>query len=141
MTETLIHQVQGAMSSPWVYALLFALAAIDGFFPVVPGESAVITAGVFAASGRPELFAVIGVAALDGAAFEHDPVKGLPAGFVIAISITVLVETVRHVRTRTAGKRQGPARPPDAGAPVCAAVTQKDGGRTSGDREVGGIPA
>ena len=71
MTETLIHHVQGAMSSPWVYALLFALAAIDGFFPVVPGESAVITVGVFAASGRPELFAVIGVAALGAAAGDH----------------------------------------------------------------------
>lgn len=215
MTETLIHHVQAVMSSPWVYALLFVLAALDGFFPVVPSESAVITAGVFAASGGPEPLAVIAAAALGaaagdhtsyligrafggrllsrsrpgtrrraaldraaevlsergglvlvvaryipggrtaatltmgalghplrrftvydcvavlswacyatligyagGAAFEHDPAKGLLAGLAIAISITVLVEAVRHLRTRTAGKGQGPACPPDAGARV-----------------------
>ena len=46
--------VEGAMGSPWVYVALFAFAAIDAFFPVVPSESLVITAGVFAAVGRAE---------------------------------------------------------------------------------------
>lgn len=52
------------MSSPWIYVVLFALAAIDGFFPLVPSESSVITAGVFAATGEPSLPLVILAAAL-----------------------------------------------------------------------------
>lgn len=52
------------MSSPWIYLVLFALAAIDGFFPLVPSESSVITAGVFAATGEPSLPLVILAAAL-----------------------------------------------------------------------------
>lgn len=64
-----IHQV---MSSPWIYLALFLLAAIDAFFPVVPGESAVITAGVFAAAAdAPSLPLVIAVAALGAFAGDH----------------------------------------------------------------------
>ena len=35
----------------WSYAVLFAVSAIDAFFPVVPSESLVITAGTLASSG------------------------------------------------------------------------------------------
>jgi membrane-associated protein len=199
MTDTIIEAVREAMASPWVYALLFAIATLDGFFPVVPSESLVITAGVFAASGTPDLPLVIAAAALGaacgdhvsylvgrtagqrllsrlrpgtrrhaafewtaatltrrgglillvaryipggrtaatvtmgtagfplrsfalydaiaalswglyaglvgyigGAAFEDDPTKGLLVGFGLAITITVLVEGVRHLRARSA---------------------------------------
>src|SRR5215204_6369166 len=63
--------VEGAMGSPWVYLALCAFAAVDGFFPVVPSESLVITAGVFAATGEPNVFAVIGVSALGAFAGDH----------------------------------------------------------------------
>ena len=63
--------VEGAMGSPWLYVALLAFAAIDGFFPAVPSESLVITAGVFAATGEPNLFAIIGVAALGAFAGDH----------------------------------------------------------------------
>jgi membrane protein DedA with SNARE-associated domain len=59
------------MSSPWLYAALFAFAAIDGFFPLVPSESLVITAGVFAASGEPSLPLVIAAAAAGALAGDH----------------------------------------------------------------------
>ena len=59
------------MGSPWVYLALCAFAAIDAFFPAVPSESLVITAGVFAATGEPNVFAVIGVAALGAFAGDH----------------------------------------------------------------------
>lgn len=71
MIDALVHHVHAAMGSPWVYLLLFAIAAIDGFFPVVPSESLVITAGVFAASGEPELPLVIAVAALGATLGDH----------------------------------------------------------------------
>ncbi|MEU9836656.1 VTT domain-containing protein [Streptosporangium sp. NPDC048047] len=198
MTQAILDAVQQAMSSPWIYLALFALALLDGFFPVVPAETSVITAGVFAAStGAPDVAAVIAVAALGafagdhisyaigrsangrlrrggrgggrafawarralaergglvlvaaryipggrtactltmgavayprrsfalfdavaavtwsvysvligyvgGAAFEHDPLKGLLLGLGIALSVTAVAETVRHVRRRAAG--------------------------------------
>jgi len=49
--------------SPWTYAYLFAVAAIDAFFPVVPSETSVIAAGVLAASGDLVLPLVILLAA------------------------------------------------------------------------------
>lgn len=203
MTQAILDAVQQAMTSPWIYLALFALAMLDGFFPVVPAETSVITAGVFAAStGAPDIVPVIVVAALGafvgdhisyaigrttnnrlrngrrsgkaiawaeralaergglvlvvaryipggrtactltmgavayprrsfaffdavaasswavysgligylgGAAFEHDPIKGLLFGLGIAVSITVVVEVVRHLRRRDAEEPQ-PAR-------------------------------
>ena len=43
----------------WSYPVIFAVSAIDAFFPVVPSETTVITAGVFASSGDLNLFLVI----------------------------------------------------------------------------------
>jgi membrane protein DedA with SNARE-associated domain len=71
MSDAITDLVEGAMGSPWVYLALCAFAAIDAFFPVVPSESLVITAGVFAATGEPNVFAVIGVAALGAFAGDH----------------------------------------------------------------------
>ncbi|MFI7445673.1 DedA family protein [Nonomuraea indica] len=64
----LVHQV---MSSPWLYVAIFALAVLDGFFPIVPAETSVITAGVFAASGDTNLALVILVAAVGAFAGDH----------------------------------------------------------------------
>jgi membrane protein DedA with SNARE-associated domain len=59
------------MGSPWVYVALCAFAALDAFFPIVPSESLVITAGVFAASGEPNLLGVIIVSALGAFVGDH----------------------------------------------------------------------
>jgi membrane protein DedA with SNARE-associated domain len=58
--QSLTDHVSG---SPWTYAFIFALAALDVVFPLVPSETSVILAGVLAASGDLILFAVILVAA------------------------------------------------------------------------------
>ena len=71
MDGTILHFVETLMGSPWVYAALFAFAALDGFFPLVPSESLVITAGVFAASGEPILPLVILAAAAGAFAGDH----------------------------------------------------------------------
>lgn len=47
------------ITSPWVYGVVFALAALDAFLPIVPSEATLITAGVFAASGEPNVVLVI----------------------------------------------------------------------------------
>ena len=51
-------------SSPWTYAVVFAFALLDAVFPVVPSETAVITAGVLSASGDLHLALVIPSAAV-----------------------------------------------------------------------------
>jgi membrane protein DedA with SNARE-associated domain len=69
--DAVVDQLHHLMTSPWIYAALFAVAVLDGFFPVVPSETGVITAGVFAASGHPELLPVIAVAAAGAMAGDH----------------------------------------------------------------------
>lgn len=71
MSHAILELVQQVMSSPWLYVALFALALLDGFFPVVPAETSVITAAVFAASGQTNLALVIVVAALGAFAGDH----------------------------------------------------------------------
>jgi membrane protein DedA with SNARE-associated domain len=58
--ESLTEYVSG---SPWTYAFLFAVSALDVIVPLVPSETSVILAGVLASTGDLVLFAVILVAA------------------------------------------------------------------------------
>ena len=51
-----------AMASHWLLLILFAAAAIDAVFPVVPSEGMVVTAGMAAAVGHQNLLLVIAVA-------------------------------------------------------------------------------
>ena len=55
-----------ANASGWAYAVVFLLAMLDAILPVVPSETAVITAGVVAASGHLSLPLVV-VSAMAGA--------------------------------------------------------------------------
>jgi membrane-associated protein len=50
--------------SNWTYLIVFAIAALDAFFPVVPSETALITAGVASAAGDLEVWLVILCAAV-----------------------------------------------------------------------------
>ncbi|SEE93403.1 DedA family protein [Jiangella alba] len=60
MNDAIIDLAREVMGSPWVYAVIFGVALLDGFFPAVPSETLVITGGVFAAAdGVPNLLFVI----------------------------------------------------------------------------------
>ncbi len=48
----------------WSYPVVFAVSMLDAFFPLVPSESVVITAGVLASSGDMSLPLVIACASL-----------------------------------------------------------------------------
>jgi membrane protein DedA with SNARE-associated domain len=68
----MVELLESAITSPWVYLALFGVALLDAFFPVVPAETMVITAGVFAATtGEPHLLAVIAVAAVGAFVGDH----------------------------------------------------------------------
>lgn len=71
MIDTLMAMVQDLATSPWIFPVLFAFAALDAFFPVVPSEGVLITAGVFAASGDPNLALIIAAAALGALVGDH----------------------------------------------------------------------
>lgn len=71
MFESLTEFVSG---SPWTYAFLFAISALDVIVPLVPSETSVILAGVLASTGDLELvlvilFAAAGAIAGDNAAY------------------------------------------------------------------------
>jgi membrane-associated protein len=62
-------------ASGWAYAIVFLLSLLDAFVPVVPSETAVITAGVVASTGDLSLTLVV-IAAAAGA-FAGDNISYL----------------------------------------------------------------
>jgi membrane-associated protein len=84
-------------ASPWTYALVFTIAALDVLVPVLPSETAVITAGVMASTGELELGLVIAAAAFGAIAGDN-------AAYLVGRAFgSSLLE--RLVRTRTARER------------------------------------
>jgi membrane-associated protein len=59
VTDVFESLTQYVSDSPWTYAFLFAVAALDVIIPIVPSETSVILAGVLAASGDLMLWLVI----------------------------------------------------------------------------------
>lgn len=57
--------VDAVSAAPWAYAVIAAIVALDAFFPIVPGETAVITGGLLAAQHELTLSIVL-VAAFAG---------------------------------------------------------------------------
>ncbi|WP_341718390.1 DedA family protein [Micromonospora sp. FIMYZ51] len=64
--EAALELLRHTLTSPSVYLLLFGLAAVDAFFPLVPAEAAVITVTVLATGGEPNLV-LVALAATSGA--------------------------------------------------------------------------
>ena len=60
-----------ANASGWAYAIVFLLAFLDALVPIVPSETAVITAGVVASAGDLSLAIVIPAAALGAFAGDN----------------------------------------------------------------------
>ena len=72
MSDRFTEILDNAVGSPWVYVALFLFAMTDAFFPIVPSETLVISAGVFAASGgEPDLIPIILSAAAGAFVGDH----------------------------------------------------------------------
>lgn len=69
--SNVVDLLQNAMGSPWIYLALFVFVAVDAFFPTIPGETLVVTSGVFAVTGQPNLVAIVAVAAAAGFVGDH----------------------------------------------------------------------
>ncbi len=59
MLESIVDAVSG---SAWSYGIVFGVAALDAFFPLVPSETTVIAAGVLASSGDLNIAVIIAAA-------------------------------------------------------------------------------
>jgi membrane protein DedA with SNARE-associated domain len=60
-----------AQASGWAYVVVMPLAVVDALIPIVPSETAVITAGVVAAAGHLQLPLVLLAAALGAFAGDN----------------------------------------------------------------------
>nr|WP_221381926.1 DedA family protein [Actinoplanes polyasparticus] len=67
----MLELIEGWMAAPAIYAVIFVLALLDAVLPIVPSETVVIAAGVFAVSGVPALPLVIVLAAVGAFAGDH----------------------------------------------------------------------
>lgn len=57
--------------SPWLYVIVFVAVTVDGFFPVVPSETVVISLGALSATGSPHLPALLAVVVGGGVAGDR----------------------------------------------------------------------
>src|SRR4051812_50182512 len=62
----MFHFLFDLLSSPWAYAIVLGIAALDAVVPAVPSESLAITAGVLAGVGKLHLLPTIAAAAAGG---------------------------------------------------------------------------
>lgn len=54
----------GLLSSPWAYAIVLGIAALDAVFPAVPSESLAIAAGVLSGVGKLHVVPTVAAAAV-----------------------------------------------------------------------------
>lgn len=132
MTETALDLLQQAVSSPWLYLVLFALAAFDGVVPMIPGETALVTAAVFAASGTSNLALIILAGSAGAFVGDHT------AYLLGRLSIARFTARSGNPRTRSAydwARRQLAAR----GGQVLLASRYVPGVRTATTLLLGGV--
>jgi membrane-associated protein len=67
----MLEHLTPLLSSPWLYVIVFAAVAVDGFIPVVPTEVAVIGLGALSATGSPNLAALAAVVVAGGIAGDR----------------------------------------------------------------------
>ncbi|GHD45267.1 membrane protein [Mycetocola manganoxydans] len=82
------------VASPWIYAIVFAVVVIDGFFPPVPSETVVVAAAALGVStGAPNPWLIVAVAAVGAAIGDN-------IAFALGRSIgTRRFAWMRHPRT------------------------------------------
>ncbi|WP_236789822.1 DedA family protein [Amycolatopsis sp. GM8] len=56
--------LKGTLDSPWLWLIVFAVAALDALFPFMPSETTVVTVAVLLGSDLPRLSLLVAVAAI-----------------------------------------------------------------------------
>ncbi|MGI9615365.1 MAG: DedA family protein [Acidimicrobiales bacterium] len=63
LANSFLGWIETFTSSPWFYAVLFAVAFLDSIIPIVPSETSVILGGIAAGQGELSIILVIAIAA------------------------------------------------------------------------------
>ncbi|GGE92055.1 hypothetical protein GCM10011313_13710 [Mycetocola zhadangensis] len=108
--EFLTDAILSTVASPWVYAVIFLVVVVDGFFPPVPSETVVVAAvAIGVSTGSPSPLLIVLVAALGAALGDN-------IAYLLGRSIgTERFRWMRHPRTirafdwAAAGFRHRPA--------------------------------
>ncbi len=69
--ESMLEHLMPLVSSPWLYVIVCAAVALDGFIPIVPSETIVIGLGALSATGRPNLVALAAAVVAGGIAGDR----------------------------------------------------------------------
>jgi membrane protein DedA with SNARE-associated domain len=96
--------------SAWAYPSIFAIVAIDGFFPLVPGETSVVTGGILASNDELYILLVF-AAAMTGAVVGDNISYGLGWRFGERAKSTLFVGARAQARVDWASRqlwRRGP---------------------------------
>jgi membrane protein DedA with SNARE-associated domain len=125
MSDRFTEILDNAVGSPWVYVALFLFAMTDAFFPIVPSETLVISAGVFAAGGDPNLVGIIVCAA--AGAFVGDHISYFIGRFAGDRWLRDAGAQTRRKKLVTKGKQLLDER----GAPIIIACRYIPGARTA----------
>jgi membrane protein DedA with SNARE-associated domain len=64
LLDSMLDWLESFSSSPWFYAVIFAIALLDSVIPVVPSETTVILGGIAAGQDNLSIVLVIGLGAL-----------------------------------------------------------------------------
>jgi membrane protein DedA with SNARE-associated domain len=133
MSDAILQLTHELMSSWWIYLALFGFATLDGFFPAIPSETLVVTAGVFAALGEPNLYGVIATAAAGALVGDHvSYLLGRGAGGRLLARFTP--GTKRHAMTLWARKALA-----ERGGLVLVVARYVPGGRTAVTLTMGAV--
>lgn len=117
--------IETLMVSSWNYLVVFWVALIDAFFPVVPSETVVIASGVAAAAGEQQLALIILLAAMG--AFLGDHVSYAIGRFLGTRAVDRLLRGARGRAARARAERLLLSR----GGLIIIALRFIPGGRTA----------
>jgi membrane-associated protein len=69
--DDMLNHLLPLVSSPWLYLVVFAAVAIDGFLPFIPIEAMVIGLGALSATGRPNMLGLAAAVTAGGMAGDR----------------------------------------------------------------------
>ncbi|WP_433789402.1 DedA family protein [Actinoplanes sp. CA-252034] len=69
--DRMMDHLTPLICSPWLYVIVFVAVTVDGFFPIVPSETVVISLGALSATGSPHLLALVAVVVAGGVAGDR----------------------------------------------------------------------
>jgi membrane protein DedA with SNARE-associated domain len=118
-------------ASPWAYAALLAIAALDAVFPVVPSEATLLSAAVLAGTGNLNIALVVSAAAAGALVGDN-------CGYFLGRTLGVRLEQrIARSRRAASGRDWAEGKLQSSGAWVLLVARFVPGGRTAATTTAG----